>query len=550
MLTHLSIENYALIDALDIDFEKGFSVITGETGAGKSIILGALGLVLGNRNQQNTAKDTTKKTIVEAHFSINSYDLEVFFETEDLDYQKNSIIRRVLLPSGKSRAFVNDIPVKVTTLQKLSEKLIDIHGQNNSAMLNETAFQFFLLDSICENEELLEKYRLQLSEYRAKQKQLAAITTLKTQNEKEQDYLQHLYEELVNANLKEGEQAALEQQMQVGEHQETIFQLLTENQILIENEATGINAQVYMLIKNTSELSNFDKTYQNYLKRLEQIKIELTDIGSDFTEKIDGTTTVEINIQKIEDRLKILWDLQRKHGANHSDDLIAIKDEIGRKLSRIKDDDGTIKRLKTELSNLEESLDMIAKMLLKRRLESVSPTVEKLESTLAQLGMKKARFQIDLTQKEDFDHYGRNHLSIKMATNEGSCPETLKKISGGERARVMLAMKWLLSEKAHLPTIIFDEIDTGVSGEIALKMAEMMQAMGKNMQVFALTHLPQIAAKGTTHYKVEKQSKDGTTKSRLLKLDTEKRIKNIAQMVSGNNPQQAAIQHAKDLLGV
>lgn len=549
MLRCLFIKNYTLIDELSIDFNRGFSTITGETGAGKSIILGALGLVLGQRNQQKIAKDAHQKTIIEVNFDLRKYDLQNFFEINDWDYQTESIISRMIMPNGKSRAFINDIPVKITDLQKLGGKLIDIHGQHDNRSLDDKAYSYSIFDCLANQLPLVQDYQTQLNTYRKKQKEINQLIEEKKEKEKEQGYHQHLYEELNNANLKAGEQAPLEQQIQRFHHQSDLINALSENIAMMENEQGGALEILHQLMRNTENLTRFDPNQKGHLQRLESIKIEMADITNDWHQKLETyRESAHIDIESLEARMRLLWDLTQKHQVSDSDELLAIRDELSEKITAVDHYESRIADLATAIANLAKNLDSMATTMMNNRQAAVKPFVKHVTDTLAKLGMKNTCLSVNMNPQTDFNQYGKQDLSIQIAANEGLPLGHLKTLSGGEQSRVMFAIKSLLSEKINLPTLIFDEIDTGVSGEVALKMGNIMKAMGKRMQVLSITHLPQVAAKGTWHYQVKKETINKDTQSRFEMLDDTARIHTIAEMLSGKHPQETAIAHAKKLL--
>ena len=551
MLQYLSIENYTLINKIAIKFDDGFSVITGETGAGKSIILGALGLVLGDRYEQKIVPNSHKKTIIEACFNLEEYELSNLFKERDWDYQKETIIRRIVLPQGKSRSFINDVPVTIKDLKLLGANIMDIHGQNDNKDLDDKAYHFHIFDSLCGPTQygLLEEYRSTLKKYQQKQQEKAAYIATKLQNEKEQEYQQHLYEELEKVSLVKGEQKEIEQKIQRHHHKSEIVSLLNENITITENEQSGLITLVSKLLKNTQAIISFNHQENDHLNRLNTVKIELEDIAHDFHEQLSNRLDAgEENIETLEERMNLLWDLSRKHQVSNSDELIEIKTELSKKISHTVKIDDHIIRLDGEIRTLEKILSESANILMKNRKKIIDSTTNRIKNVLSKLGMKDTQIEVLMRPNDDFNTYGKHDLNIQISTNKGVAMGSLKKLSGGERSRIMFAIKWILSQINKLPTIIFDEIDTGVSGEIALKMGEMMQTMGKQLQILSITHLPQVAAKGSWHYQVIKETVNGQTESTLKKLTQEERTNIIAKMVSGDHPQKAALEHAKDLL--
>jgi len=549
MITSLSIENFALIEKLDIDFSNGFSIITGETGAGKSILLGALGLVLGKRADLTSLKNKDEKCIVEANFSIGKYDLEFFFESNDIDYEQETIIRREILPSGKSRAFVNDSPVNLQQLQDLSFYLIDVHSQHQTLELSEEEYQFKIIDAIANNQELgsefqffLKKYRVAISTLESKKNEFSAVL-------KEKDYNEFLYQELETANLKEGELEELEQQYQTLSNVEFIKENLDKLLSISNEEEFGV-------LKNLKEFKavlqknvGFSTQYQSLFERTNSLLIEFDDIVKELNRESDLVFNDPEKLETINQKLQLIYSLQKKHNVLTVKELIRIQIDLESKVVSVATLEEEILNLEKSIKELELQLDEVANKISKSRREAIPNLSEQLIAILNLLGMPNVRFKIDIIASETYHNNGKDSLQFLFSANKGTDFGLLKKVaSGGEMSRIMLAVKSILSQYSKLPTIIFDEIDTGVSGEIANKMGEIMRDMSKTMQVFAITHLPQIAAKGANHYKVFKTVLVENTVSELKLLNNDERIIEIAEMLSGKDISDSAVNHAKALL--
>lgn len=549
MITSLSIENFALIEKLDIDFSNGFSIITGETGAGKSILLGALGLVLGKRADLTSLKNKEEKCIVEANFSIGKYDLEFFFEYNDLDYEQETIIRREILPSGKSRAFVNDSPVNLQQLQDLSFYLIDVHSQHQTLELSEEEYQFKIIDAIANNQELgiefqsfLKRYRVAKSTLEFKKNEFSAVL-------KEKDYNEFLYQELETANLKEGELEELEQQYQTLSNVEFIKENLDKLLSISNEEEFGV-------LKNLKEFKaviqknvGFSTEYQSLFERTNSLLIEFDDIVKELNRESDLVFNDPEKLETINQKLQLIYSLQKKHNVLTVKELIKIQIDFEGKVVSVATLEEEIVKLEKSIKDLELQLDEVANKISKSRSEAIPNLSEQLIAILNLLGMPNVRFKIDIIASETYHNNGKDSLQFLFSANKGTDFGLLKKVaSGGEMSRIMLSVKSILSQYSKLPTIIFDEIDTGVSGEIANKMGEIMRDMSKTMQVFAITHLPQIAAKGANHYKVFKTVLGENTVSELKLLNNDERIIEIAEMLSGKDISDSAVNHAKALL--
>ena len=549
MITSLSIENFALIEKLDIDFSNGFSIITGETGAGKSILLGALGLVLGKRADLTSLKNASEKCIVEANFSIGKYNLKSFFESNDLDYEEQTIIRREILPSGKSRAFVNDSPVNLQQLQDLSFYLIDVHSQHQTLELSEEDYQFKIIDSIANNQELLIDFQSGLKKYRSAKSTIESKKNELSSILKEKDYNEFLYQELESANLKQGELEELEQQYQSLNNVEFIKGNL-EQLLSIANE------EVFGVLKNLKEFKNilqknatFSSKYQSLFERTNSILIEFDDIVKEVNRESELVFNDPEKLETLNQKLQLIYTLQKKHQVLTVEELLEIQTELENKVVSVSALADQIATLENNIKDFELQLDAVATKISQSRREAIPNLTEKLIAILNQLGMPNVRFKIEIQASSNYRNNGKDSIQFLFSANKGTDFGLLKKVaSGGEMSRIMLAVKSILSQYSKLPTIIFDEIDTGVSGEIANKMGEIMKEMSKSMQVFAITHLPQIAAKGTNHYKVFKTVQGENTISELKLLNSDERINEIAEMLSGKDISDSAVNHAKALL--
>ncbi|WP_299008305.1 DNA repair protein RecN [uncultured Tenacibaculum sp.] len=549
MLTHLSIQNYALINQLSIDFTKGLSIITGETGAGKSILLGALGLVMGNRADLAALKDTEKKCVIEAQFSVEGYALQELFKELDLDYEQETIIRREILPSGKSRAFVNDTPVTLSILNALKTKLIDIHSQHQTMQLSDVSFQFSVIDALAKNQAKIASYKRGLRTYNKLRKELKVLQEETEKSKEQYEYNLHLFNEFEEANLKEGEQEVLEEKLDKLNNIEEIKLNLSEALGVSINEEIGIQTLLNSLESKLQKISSFSKQYEELANRVTSVKIELDDV---VTELESANEEVEFNpneIEELNDRLQLIYNLQKKHSVSTISELQEIHASLSEKVAQVEDAGGIVAQKEAEIKEVAKKLDDVAKMITTSRNKVIPKLKKELEYLLSELGMPNARFAIELLTSEEYLSNGKDNLQFLFSANKGGNFGELKKVaSGGELSRIMLSIKKILSENIQLPTIIFDEIDTGVSGEVSNKIAKIMQDMSAHMQVITITHLPQIASKGVQHYKVFKGEEKGVTTSNLKLLSEDERIREIAEMLSGKNVSESALIHAKELL--
>jgi len=549
LLTSLSIKNFALIEKLQIDFSENFSIITGETGAGKSILLGALGLVLGKRADLSSLKNKEEKCVIEAQFEISRYGLQSFFDSNDLDYENETIIRREILPSGKSRAFVNDSPVNLQELQELGQFLIDIHSQHQTQELSEENFQFDIIDSIGNNQKLLSEYALVLKKYKSLKTNLSGLKSKLAEASKEQDYNSFLLEELLSAKLRSGEQEELEAIYEQLNNVEFIKENLNKSLSVSEEEQFGVLNNLKEIKASLQKIAGFSPEYNALLERINSVSIEFDDIVSEMNQIGEGLTNDPEQLELANQKLQVIYNLQKKHQVSTIDELLVIQEDLDNKVISVDSLQNEIENIEAEIISSETELDKFALSIRENRSEAIPILVQKLVSILDLLGMPNVRFKIEIKPSESYHNNGKDDLDFLFAANKGSDFGLLKKTaSGGEMSRIMLAVKSILSQYQKLPTIIFDEIDTGVSGEIADKMGEIMKEMSQTMQVFAITHLPQIAAKGKAHFKVFKSTVGEFTNSELKLLSVDERIIEIAQMLSGKDISDSAINHAKALL--
>ncbi len=550
MLTKLSIQNYALINHLEIDFTEGLSIITGETGAGKSILLGALGLVLGNRADLSYLKNSDEKCIIEAEFSIEKYKLKDIFEELDLDYEDKTILRREILPSGKSRAFINDTPARLSDLTDLKLRLIDIHSQHQTLELSDQEFQFSIIDALAKNQDRVESYKRGLSKLNKLKKELKTLEDEQAEANQQYDYNLFLFNELEDANFEdENEQNELEEKLDKLNNVEDIKLNLSEALQIALNEEIGLQTMLHSLEYKVQKISSFTKEYEELAERISSVKIELDDILLELEREYEDVDFDPNQLEQINDRLQLIYDLQKKHRVSSIKELQEIHEDLAEKVDAVENTSDAIIEKQKEIKAVADKLDELASIISEHRAKAIPKLKKELESLLSELGMQNARFQVEVKLSEQYFNNGKDELEFLFSANKGGKFGELKKVaSGGELSRIMLCIKKVLSEHMHLPTIIFDEIDTGVSGEISTKIADIMKLMSKNIQVMTITHLPQVASKGLHHYKVYKQDVKGVTESNLKLLTQEERIEEIAEMLHGKSYSESAINHAKELL--
>jgi DNA repair protein RecN (Recombination protein N) len=549
MIKSLYIRNFALIEDLTIDFQSGFNIITGETGAGKSILLGALGLILGNRADLNSVKDSTKKCIVEGLFSL-SEDMKSSFESLNIDFEKETIIRRELLPSGKSRSFVNDSPVKLSALQELKNLLIDVHSQHQTLEINSKDFQYDLIDLVAGQTDLRKDYHKQWVKYELLKKEKETLLNEQRTASTQHDYNLFLLEELEKVDLDSINVEDLETKQELLSNGEEIQLELSQAQNLLDDDIQGVLTNLSQVRQSLSKISAFGDKLESFDTRVESSHIELTDLLLDLSSYLENMESNPQELEEINNVLSTIFDLKKKHGLIEFEDLILKREELRGSVARVDEFDQRLKNLKDKLEESLSVLEIQSKTLGENRRKSSKSLKEKLKSLVAPLGMNDAGFEIDLEFDREFNKYGNDRLSLLFSANKGMEFGPLnKRASGGELSRVMLAIKMILAEYSNLPSLIFDEIDTGVSGEVALKMGHMMEEIANNIQVIAISHLPQVAALGSSHLKVFKTDNSiGGTSTFVKSLDRESRILELAEMLGGKSYSESAINHAKDLL--
>ncbi|MEM0519570.1 MULTISPECIES: DNA repair protein RecN [Aequorivita] len=549
MITSLAIKNYALIKDIRVDLSEGLTIITGETGAGKSIVLGALSLLLGKRADLSSVKDASLKCVIEGHFKIANYQLQAIFATLELDYEAHTIIRREILPSGKSRAFVNDTPVSLIQLQALAPYLVDVHSQHETLEVVSETFQMEVIDALAGNAEMLRKYQLELEKYKNISSQLSVLKLQKENELKELDYNTFLLNELKLAGLEKLNQQDLEKTYETLNNAEEIQQALASVNSLFETEQIGAIHTAKEARIGLGKIKEFSKTFSEFWQRLNSVIIELEDISTDISKTAETIEADPEMLAEIDEKLQMLYKLQQKHTVSTVTELIEITNNLEEKVNTTLGLDEQIAHLEKQKNTVQKTALETAGKLHLKRMEAIPELKEKLEKTLFPLGLPNARFQFELTASESFKTNGTDTLQLLFTANKGLAFGPLKKVaSGGEMSRIMLAVKAVLAEYKKLPTIVFDEIDTGVSGEVANKMAAIMKEMSNSMQLISITHLPQVAAKGDHHIKVYKDDSDDITATHLKILDKNERVLEIAQMLGGKNVSEAAIANAKELL--
>jgi len=549
MLQTLHIKNFALIEHLHIDFSDRLSTITGETGAGKSILLGALGLVQGNRADLSSLKDKEQKCIVEAHFNITDYHLRDFFNQNDLDYEDVTIIRREILPSGKSRAFVNDSPVNLQELQELGNYLLDIHSQQQTRELSDEQYQMQILDAVAGSGELVSIYKKQFSGYKSVLAQLKKAKEEKEALGKEQDYNAFLLQELLGANLKAGEQEEMEAELEKLSNVEFIKESVGKALAIANEEQIGVLQNLKEIKVAMQKVSGISAEYAALSERISSLIIEFDDITDELSENLEKVTDDPERLELVNQKLQLIYTLQKKHQVATVGELLEIQEALDSKALMAGTLDDTIEKLEIEAEKIKAEIDSTALAIHAKREKAIPVLSDKITAILAQLGMPNARFNFQLNVTGNYHAVGKDEINLLFSGNKGTDFGLLKKVaSGGEMSRIMLAVKAVLADYSKLPTIIFDEIDTGVSGEVAHKMGDIMKVMSRGMQVMAITHLPQIAAKGDQHYKVFKSTQGETTVSELKLLSHAERIREIAEMLSGKDISDSALTHAEALL--
>lgn len=549
MLKHLYIRNYALIKEQNIDFGNGFSVITGETGAGKSILLGAINLLLGQRVDTKALQDSNEKCIIEACFQLDKYNLKPLFEAQDIEYDDECIIRREISPSGKSRAFINDTPVQLNTLKEIGTRLIDIHSQHQNLLINKAAFLIGFIDTIAGNQNKIATYKTAYTEYLNAQKELNDFIARSNKNKDEEEYLRFQLSLISNAKIKEDEQEELEDECNVLSHAEEIKNSLFSINELFDSDNGGVLSFLKKQINTASSLKNIYPQIDDIAKRLESAYIDLKDLSYDVASKAEDINFDPERLEYVNERLNTIYTLQQRFHVSNNKALLDIADDISKKIESIESYDEKIEELNEKVKTTRDNAAEIADEISQSRKGKFNYITEGIKKILANLGMPDVSIVFECSEKENLSPDGKDNITMTFSANKNRALQDISSIaSGGEIARVMLAIKYMTCKVKTLPTIFFDEIDTGVSGDIAARMGTIMQDMGKNMQVISITHLPQIAAKGNRQYKVYKNNENDTTTSNIRLLDNEERIKEIALMLSGNSITDAAINNAKELL--
>lgn len=552
MLRSLYIQNYALIEKLDISFGAGFSVITGETGAGKSIILGAIGLLLGQRAEVKAIRQGASKCVIEARFDISAYGMEPFFEDNELEYEEEYILRREVYASGKSRAFINDTPASLVQMKELGEQLIDVHSQHQNLLLNKEGFQLNVLDILSHNDEQLSAYQSLYREWKQAQQELADLIARAEQNKADEDYIRFQLEQLEEANLSAGEQEELEQETDMLSHAEEIKAGLFRVGQLLTSDEGGLLAGLKESLNTMLGLQKVYSPATELAERLESTYIELKDVSQEVSSQEEDVEFNPDRLEEVNDRLNLIYTLQQKHRATTVEELLTLAEEYAAKLAAITSYDERIGELTTLCDTLYNKVRKQAAVLTKARTGAAREVEKQMASRLVPLGMPNVRFQVEMGIRKEPGVHGEDTVNFLFSANKNGSLQNISSVaSGGEIARVMLSIKAMIAGAVKLPTIVFDEIDTGVSGEIADRMADIMQEMGEqDRQVISITHLPQIAARGCAHYKVYKQDNETETNSHIRRLADEERVEEIAHMLSGATLTEAALNNAKALLGI
>ena len=550
MLRSLYIQNYALIEKLDISFEQGFSVITGETGAGKSIILGAIGLLLGQRADVKSIRTGATKCIIEARFDISNYHMQPFFEENELDYEDECILRRELYASGKSRAFINDTPAQLAQMKELGEQLIDIHSQHQNLLLNKEGFQLNVLDLLAHDEPALSAYQAAYTQWKQAQNDLDRLLERAARDKADEDYIRFQWEQLEEAHLTKGEQEELEQEAETLSHAEDIKASLYRTDQLFNNEEGGLLSNLKECCNVIAELQAVYPAAEEWANRLESSYIELKDIADEVSDREEQVEFNPTRLDEVNERLNLIYSLQQKHRMDTVDELMALRDDYATRLASISSSDEEIETLKKRCGELQSEVRRQAAGLTEARREAAREVERQMAARLVPLGMPNVRFVVDMGERKEPGLHGMDTVTFLFSANKNGTLQNISSVaSGGEIARVMLSVKAMIAGAVKLPTIVFDEIDTGVSGEIADRMADIMQEMANNdRQVISITHLPQIASRGRAHYKVYKKDNETETNSHIRRLTDEERVEEIAHMLSGATLTEAALNNARALL--
>lgn len=549
MLIKVSIKNFALIDSLEIDFSEGFSTITGDTGSGKSILLNALSLIIGKRADHNLLKNNKIKCVIEAEFDLSNFKLKKIFEKNNLDYFDHSILRREVLPNGKSRSFINDTPANLDLMKSIGEKLIDIHTQNESLILSKDNFFFSLIDNLSEQNNIVKNFSQNLTLYKELILELEKLNRINVSLQNDYDYNLYLLNELKDAKLFLGEQKDLEENLKILKNSEEIIASLNQIDNLIQNDEKSIENQIRNLNFILSNISKFSDKYSVVKERIESVLIELEDIKLELIGSSSDFNNNPFELEEMESRLNLIYNLQKKHSVNSISDLIQVTNNLEEKLEKNNNIIIDIENLKNEILLKESLLKEQSKKISISRKKVLPNLKNQIESILGSLGMKNSSFIFNIKESENYNKYGNDIVEVLFSANKGiDYSPIFKVVSGGELSRILLSIKSILSKHLNLPTMIFDEIDTGISGEMSNAMANLMLNMSKTMQIISITHLPQIAAKGENQYNVYKYQKSGITNTKIKKLNSEERVEEIAKMLSGDIISSSALTHAKELL--
>lgn len=549
MIVSLAIKNYALIEDIQVGLESGLTTITGETGAGKSIVLGALSLLLGKRADLSSVKNPEEKCIIEAVFLLDKMNLKSLFQANDLDYDDHTIIRRELLPQGKSRAFVNDSPVTLAQIQAVAPHLVDIHSQHETLSLVSDKFQLEVIDTLADNTDLLKSYQANFKKFSSLKSKLVALKEAHNDAIKELDYQSFLYQELVDANLDGLDLVALEEEYETLRNFEQIQEGFGEVLQRLEAEEVGVVSSLKQIRRTLSGFQNVSSEFKIFWERANSIVIELEDLENSMVEALQEQEADPATLSKLDTRLQQIYQLQQKHSSATIEELLALRKDLKIKVASSTNLEEDIKEVSDEIHRIESSLSSQAKELHEKRMKAIPSLKEQLETRLESLGMPNAQFKFNLEKLKSFNTTGLDKLDLLFTANKGLEFGPLQRVaSGGELSRIMLSIKAVLAKYKELPTLVFDEIDTGVSGEIATKIADVMEEMSKSMQLLCITHLPQIAAKGSQHLKIYKEDLENRTVTNLKVLDADARIYEIAGMIGGENRTESALSHARELL--
>ena len=548
MLQNLIIKNYALIEHLDFAPDRSLNIITGETGAGKSIMLGAIGLLLGNRADTKTLYNPSEKCVIEGEFNISGYIIKNIFEEEELDYEEHCIIRREISPQGKTRAFINDTPVNLETLRRITSQLMDVHSQHDNLLLGANEYQLQIVDTFAQNSEVLDKYKADYQAYNKANQAYQQLLVDAKESKKEFDYNSFLLDELQKAKLKTGELEVLEQDLNKLENAEEVKSKLTTAALYLNAPDQSIISFLSATVVSLNGISNYGEQYNQLRNRLQSCLIELKDVADEVESEAEEVELDNEKISTIQQRLDLLYNLFQKHQVKTDQELMEIQKDLEAKVSKVLNIDEALEKAKTQVEKTERVLQKSAEILSKSRV-SVLPVMEKqISDLLKDLGMPNASLKIE-NENIKPTHTGTNIINLLFSANKGIKPQPIKNVaSGGEFSRLMLAIKYILANKRALPTIIFDEIDTGISGEVSIKVGNMMREMSRSHQIIAITHLHQIAAQGSVHYFVYKDNSSAKTVSRIKKLTNEERVMEIAQMIGGQNPSKAIVDNAREIL--